>query len=368
MYRIGIDVGGTFTDLVAVDERGAVAIAKTASTPADQSAGVWRASSGWPRRSGSSGPRCSRGPSGSSTARRLRPTRCSSARARGSACSPPRVTATVLEIAGRPEGRPLRPSASRRRSRWCRASALAVRERLRADGRVETPLDEASLALAIAELPPPTSRRWRSATSMPIAMAATSGRRRKRCAALPEAYLSLSSNIPADQGVRAGLHDGRQLPSARRWSAISAASRCGSSRRATRGPVLIIQSHGGVATLEDAVRLAAGGVLSGPPGGVAGSRHAARLVGHPDLILFDMGGTGTVSRWWWAAQPRSPPTAGSPARRSRAAGARHRQHRGGRRLDRAGRCHRRRAARRGRKAPAPSLGPPAMARAAARRR
>ena len=60
-----------------------------------------------------------------------------------------------------------------------------------------------------------------------------------------------------------------------------------------RGPILIIQSHGGLATIDDAVRLAAGGVLSGPAGGVAGSRHAARLIGHPDLILFDMGGTST---------------------------------------------------------------------------
>ena len=43
-----------------------------------------------------------------------------------------------------------------------------------------------------------------------------------------------------------------------------------------QGPLLIIQSHGGVATVADAVRLAAGAVLSGPAGGVAGSRHAAR--------------------------------------------------------------------------------------------
>src|ERR671924_2236723 len=40
MYRIGIDVGGTFTDLVAVDDGGRVALAKSASTPGDPSLGV----------------------------------------------------------------------------------------------------------------------------------------------------------------------------------------------------------------------------------------------------------------------------------------------------------------------------------------
>jgi N-methylhydantoinase A len=59
------------------------------------------------------------------------------------------------------------------------------------------------------------------------------------------------------------------------------------------GPMLIIQSHGGVAPIAEAGRLAAGGVLSGPAGGVAGSIHAARLAGTPNLIPFDMGGTST---------------------------------------------------------------------------
>ena len=40
MYRIGVDVGGTFTDLVAVDETGQVTLTKVASTPEDQSLGV----------------------------------------------------------------------------------------------------------------------------------------------------------------------------------------------------------------------------------------------------------------------------------------------------------------------------------------
>ena len=33
MYRIGIDVGGTFTDLVAVDDRGGATLEKVPSTP-----------------------------------------------------------------------------------------------------------------------------------------------------------------------------------------------------------------------------------------------------------------------------------------------------------------------------------------------
>src|SRR5439155_8394279 len=60
-----------------------------------------------------------------------------------------------------------------------------------------------------------------------------------------------------------------------------------------RGPTLIIQSHGGVAPIAEAGRLAAGAVLSGPAGGVAGSVYAARLAGEPNLIPFDMGGTST---------------------------------------------------------------------------
>src|SRR5438128_10877970 len=40
MYTIGVDVGGTYTDLVASDESGRTVFAKSPSTPADQSLGV----------------------------------------------------------------------------------------------------------------------------------------------------------------------------------------------------------------------------------------------------------------------------------------------------------------------------------------
>src|SRR5205823_3619852 len=69
------------------------------------------------------------------------------------------------------------------------------------------------------------------------------------------------------------------------------------------GQVLIMQSHGGVATIKDSIRLAAGAVLSGPAGGIAGSRHAAGLIGHGDLISFDMGGTSTDIALLVAGEP-----------------------------------------------------------------
>ena len=62
--------------------------------------------------------------------------------------------------------------------------------------------------------------------------------------------------------------------------------------RAENG-LFVILSHGGVAPVEEASRLAAGTVLSGPAGGVAGCRRCADLLGVRDLIPFDMGGTST---------------------------------------------------------------------------
>ncbi len=39
-YRIGVDVGGTFTDVVAIRSDGVVVLEKTPTTPSDQSDGV----------------------------------------------------------------------------------------------------------------------------------------------------------------------------------------------------------------------------------------------------------------------------------------------------------------------------------------
>jgi N-methylhydantoinase A len=59
------------------------------------------------------------------------------------------------------------------------------------------------------------------------------------------------------------------------------------------GPPLIMQSAGGVTTIQGAVSRAAACALSGPAGGVVGAAHVGRSSNLGDLLTFDMGGTST---------------------------------------------------------------------------
>ena len=62
--------------------------------------------------------------------------------------------------------------------------------------------------------------------------------------------------------------------------------------RSLPAPV-VMRSSGGVVALEDAAERAAAAVLSGPAGGVVGAAFAARASGFADVLTFDMGGTST---------------------------------------------------------------------------
>jgi N-methylhydantoinase A len=176
-----------------------------------------------------------------------------------------------------------------------RVRRMGVKERVRADGRVEVPLDRRSLARAIETL--------RADGVQAVAVCYLHAYRDSRhekltrsalAKALPRAYVSLSSEV---------------LPQIKEYERVCTTvvnayvgpilsdylARLGRrlAEAGYREPVLVMQSHGGVAPIAEAARLAAGAVLSGPAGGVAASRYCASLVGAGDLITFDMGGTST---------------------------------------------------------------------------
>jgi N-methylhydantoinase A len=61
--------------------------------------------------------------------------------------------------------------------------------------------------------------------------------------------------------------------------------------RGVRGPLLIMQSNGGLMTTEAAAARPMHIVESGPAGGVVGAQALARTIGLDNVITFDMGGT-----------------------------------------------------------------------------
>ena len=107
----------------------------------------------------------------------------------------------------------------------------------------------------------------------------------------------------------------------------------------------VMQSSGGLATLEQARAHAALTVLSGPAGGAAGAAWAALAAGEPDALCFDMGGTSCdvcVIEDGSARETGRPPRRRAP---DRAADARPPHGRRRRRLDRVARRGRRPARR-----------------------
>ena len=295
-YRIGIDVGGTFTDLVAVDAAGVATFAKSPSTPADPSIGVVEGLSVLAAALGLDRARLL-----GSTERIVHGTTvATNALLERKGARVGLLTTEghrdVLEMREglKPEDRynlrlaapvPLVPRHLR----------LGIRERMRADGSVLVTLDEQAVARATDALKDAgvTSvaicflHAWRNAAHE----AATARIVRER---MPGAYVTASSDV---------------FPQIKEYERVSTtvvnayvgpvvAGYLGRlngrlAEAGYRGPLFIMLSHGGVAPVDEAIRLAAATVLSGPAGGVAGSSYAAALLETPNLIPFDMGGTST---------------------------------------------------------------------------
>ena len=294
-YTIGIDVGGTFTDLVAIDAHGATSFAKSPSTPQDQSIGVLAGLDELARRL-----HLSRGEMLEQTQRIVH----GATVATNALLERKGAKVALLTTAGHRDVLEMREGLKDNRYDLRspppqplvpRNLRLGVRERLRADGSVLTPLDDASLDAAIATI------RQSGATSVAICYLhayrnpaheiATEQRLR---AALPDVFISRSSDVLPQikeyERVSTTVVNAYVGPAVHRYL-TNLERRLGEARFA--GSLFVILSHGGMAPVTEAARLAAATVLSGPAGGVAGARRSAALLGVSDLIPFDMGGTST---------------------------------------------------------------------------
>jgi N-methylhydantoinase A len=295
MFCIGIDVGGTFTDLVAVDAQGRVTLAKAPSTPADQSLGVME---GLDRLAEALG--IDRAVMLARTERIVHGTTV----ATNALLEHKGAKVGLLTTEGHRDIIEMREGLKDDRYNLRqpppiqlvpRERRLGVHERIRPDGRIEIALDRASLDGAIAVLKSQGVEAvaicylhsWRDGSHERASAEAVR-------AAMPDVYVALSAEVLPQikeyDRVCTTIVNAYVGPALERYLTRLEARLLEAGLRAA---VLIIQSHGGVATIGEAVRLAAGGVLSGPAGGVAGSQYAARLLGHGDLIPFDMGGTST---------------------------------------------------------------------------
>ncbi|HTE80122.1 MAG TPA: hydantoinase/oxoprolinase family protein [Reyranella sp.] len=176
-----------------------------------------------------------------------------------------------------------------------RERRFGVKERLKANGEVAIPLDARSLDDAIAAI------RRSGATSVAVCflhsylnpvheLAAVERLARE----LPDISISRSSDVLPQikeyERVSTTIVNAYVGPLVRHYLA-NLEQRL--HEAGFKGSLFIILSHGGMAPVEEASRLAAGTVLSGPAGGISGGRRCADLVGIFDLVPFDMGGTST---------------------------------------------------------------------------
>ena len=286
----GVDVGGTFTDIVLFDAAsGALTVTKVPSTPANQSEGVIRGLESVLDRLDALG-RLVHGTTVSTNTILQR-----------SGADVAMVTSEgfgdVLEI-----GRTRRMLPSLYDPTFVRPPPLVPRprrfevaERRAADGSMLVPLDEEGLA-GIAE-------RIRASGAEAVAVCflhawADSGseiRARDVLAQrLPGTWFTTSSEVVPEfreyERFSTTVINAYLLPVIDRY-VKALGTRL--DRAGYRGPVLTMSSAGGVMDLDTARTLPVRTILSGPAGGVAGATWIAGSVALEDFITCDMGGTST---------------------------------------------------------------------------
>jgi N-methylhydantoinase A len=282
VIRVGVDVGGTFTDLVAL-EGGRAVTAKVPSTPRDQSEGVMHA--------------LEVVEAGAVTAFAHGMTVATNALLERRGARTALVTTEgfrdLIELAR--QDRPALYDLAERRPEPLvpRELRFTVRERMGPEGEI-APLDEDSVREAVERL----REAEVDAVAVCLLFAFLHPDHERRVGeavreALGDVHVSLSSEVLPEfreyERFSTTVADAYLAPKLAAYLERLA----GSADEAGVPAPLVMQSSGGVLDVGAAAEQAAGCVLSGPAGGVVGAAHVARASGREDVLTFDMGGTST---------------------------------------------------------------------------
>ncbi len=287
---MGIDVGGTFTDLVAIAENGAFFRAKVASTPRAPEEGLLAALA----------PLLRDVAAGEIDYIGHASTIATNALLGQLHLELPRVAFVttegfrdVVEIGRQNRSSVYDLSVKRPRPLAARADRIVVKERIAYDGSVLVALDDAAIAQAIDVL------RERDVVSVAVGflnshrndahertMAGAIAR------ALPHIAITTSAELVREEReyerFSTALVNAALVPIVGRYL-----ERVASGTRALNidAPVFVMQSSGGMTSLASAARRPAAIVESGPAGGVIAAAHLGTRLGLREILSFDMGGT-----------------------------------------------------------------------------
>ena len=294
-YRLGVDVGGTFTDCLLIDEeRGSAVTAKVPSTPADPSLGVLNGIALVCERAGADTGNIAHVLHGTTVA--------TNAILTGSGARVGLVTTQgyrqVLQIA-----RSFVPGALSGWVLYDKSEPLAplectveVSERISATGEIIEPLDEAQARRALRSL----RARQIQALTISLINAYANGtheqrlRTRWRQEELPGLPVSLSSEvIPEMQEYERTITTVANSYVRPVVETYVRNLKTELAKTMQEPKLHILRSDGGLTSAQAAGQYPVNLLMSGPAGGVSGAIWVAGQAGYQNLLTFDMGGTST---------------------------------------------------------------------------
>ncbi len=290
--RIGVDVGGTFTDIcVFEEESGTITIEKLPSTPKDSSEGIALGLSTILKKLGASGQDVVYLAHGTtvSTNTLIQHTGALTG------LITTRGFRDLLEIGRQTRPDLYDPQVDKIKPLVPRRLRLEVNERVYSDGRVLTTLNEDEIRNDIATLK--TARVEAVAVCLLHSYLVPDHEKRVKellTEMFPEAYLSISHEVVSE--FREFERLSTTVLNAYLGSSIDHYISQLERRVKDLGiqtKVYITQSNGGLISTTSARENPVKTVLSGPSTGVIGAADASRMAGLNDIITFDMGGTST---------------------------------------------------------------------------